>query len=394
MITKYQLFCESLRVDMWNVIPQSVKDLQSIFKKSGYKLFVVGGAVRDFLISQKLDGDKVFAPKDFDLATDATPNDIIEILSLNNYKFSEIGKAFGVIMVYTNDQPEGMEIATFREDFYGDKLGITRNPDVKFSTIERDVERRDIPFNAMFYDLDKKQIIDLKGGAKDIEDKITRFVGDANLRIEEDPLRILRVIRFAARYQFNISEDTRQSILENKNKLKTITKERIWEEFKKGFKNAKVFTNYLQLVTDLDLWPQIFPTVKINTIIKPCDELEVYVAQILKDNSTADLERKMIQDFRIESDIATKVVFLINLLDLLPDNAFELYKQKIRCKCTPHTIIDWLDVNTITALRFIRFIDYVPSISAEDLMARGFKGKELGEEIKRLEKQKFIELVK
>lgn len=378
--------------DMFNLIPKSIKELHLIFKDSGFKLFVVGGAVRDFFISQLEDED--FKPKDFDLATDATPDDIIKILQSNDYRFASIGKAFGVIMVYTGDQPDGMEIATFRDDQYGDKLGVTRNPDIKFSTIEKDVERRDITFNSMFYDLDREEIIDMKGGIKDIEDKIVRFVGDADLRIKEDPLRILRVIRFAARYQFDISDDAKVSIYSNKSSLNYITKERIWDEFKGGFKNAKAFTEYLNLITRFDLWEQILPSSEVNTKINPCDYLVTYLTQILKGNSTKDLEVKMVQNFKIESETANKVVFLINLLSLSPDNAFDLYKEKVRSHCQDSIIIDWLNTNGIKSNLFTSFIGYKPTVSAEELMSRGFKGKELGIEIKELEKEKFKELLK
>jgi tRNA nucleotidyltransferase/poly(A) polymerase len=147
-IKKYQQFLESQSSDMWNIIPQSVKELQLLFKSKGKKLYVVGGAVRDFLT-----GDK---PKDFDLATDALPDEVLEIIG-KDYKTNLQGKAFGVVVVFTDDQPEGMEIATFRED-----VSKGRNPEVKLGvTIEDDVKRRDLTYNALFYDLDNKEIADL-----------------------------------------------------------------------------------------------------------------------------------------------------------------------------------------------------------------------------------------
>jgi tRNA nucleotidyltransferase (CCA-adding enzyme) len=109
-IKRYQQFLESNTNDMWNIIPESVKELQLLFKSKGKKLYVVGGAVRDFLT-----GDK---PKDFDLATDALPDEVLDILG-NKYKTNLQGKAFGVVVVFTDDQPMGMEIATFRSDRYG-----------------------------------------------------------------------------------------------------------------------------------------------------------------------------------------------------------------------------------------------------------------------------------
>jgi tRNA nucleotidyltransferase/poly(A) polymerase len=380
-IKKYKLFVESLKSDMWGVIPQSVKDLNSIFKKAGKKLYLVGGSVRDFLLGEE--------PKDFDLATDAIPDEVINILRVNGYKFDHHGKDFAVVVAYTDDCPEGIEIATFREDVYGDKLGKTRNPDVKFSTIEKDVMRRDIPFNAMFYDLDNREIVDLVDGRKDIESRITRFVGNPDLRIEEDALRILRVLRFSARYNFEISSDTKSSIVKNKEKLSIITKERIWDEFKKSFKQASDFNNYLSTITELDLWDQIFPGCIINKDLIESDDFIIIIANLFKLNDVNGLERKMVQEYKIESDLSKKVVFLISFLDFKPEDVFDFYKKKIQSSIDNNLIQQWLDVQNIDDEWMVKFLDYKPTVSSEELMNKGFKGADLGREIKRLEIEKF-----
>ena len=380
-IKKYKLFVEGLKYDMWDFIPQSVKDLNSIFKKTGKKLYLVGGSVRDFLLGEE--------PKDFDLATDAVPDEVIKILQSYNYNFDHHGKAFGVVVAYTDDCPEGIEIATFREDEYGDKLGKTRNPDVKFSTIEKDVMRRDIPFNAMFYDLDSREIVDLVGGKEDIKSGITRFVGDPDLRIEEDALRILRVLRFSTRYNFQISTDTKSSIIKNKEKLSIITKERIWDEFKKSFKQASDFNNYLSTITELDLWNQIFPGAIINKDLIKSNDFIIIIANLFKHNDINGLERKMIQEYKIESDLSKKVVFLISFLGFKPEYVFDFYKKKTQSSIDNDLIQEWLDVQDVNDKWMINFLDYKPTVSAEELMSKGFKGAELGREIKRLEIEKF-----
>jgi tRNA nucleotidyltransferase/poly(A) polymerase len=231
-LKRYNQFLESIKQeDMWNVIPESVKELHKLFQSKGKKLYLVGGSVRDFLT-----GDK---PKDFDLATDALPDQVLEILG-SKYRTNLQGKAFGVVVVYTEDQPEGMEIATFRSDVYDDKLGNTRNPDVKFTSIEEDVKRRDLSINGLFYDLDKHEIIDLVGGVEDLKNKTIRMIGEPDLRIQEDPLRILRVFRFSYRYGFKIDQETKDAIERNKESLKIISRERIWEEIKKSFSYTNI----------------------------------------------------------------------------------------------------------------------------------------------------------
>ena len=374
---------------MWSIIPQSVKELHELFKSKGKKLYVVGGAVRDFLNSDK--------PKDFDLCTDALPDEVLEILG-TKYRTNLQGKAFGVVVVFTEDEPSGMEIATFRED-----VSKGRNPEVKLGvTIEDDVKRRDLTYNALFYDLDKREIVDLVGGVSDMKSKITRMVGDAIERIDEDSLRILRAFRFASRYGTPLSDDLSKAIkqrnqLENidpdTGKMKRISAERIFEEMKKAFKQAKSFKQYLEFFNEFDMWGEVFPGSKINTDIEESDKLTSYIANLFKFEDTQKLENKMILQYKIEGDIASKVVFLIDLLKLSPENAFDLYKKKVRCQCTSAQIIDWLDTCGIHSKIFIRFIDYVPSVSAEDLMAKGFKGKELGDEIKRLEIENFKKFI-
>lgn len=389
MITKYKLFCESIKNDMWTIIPQSVKELHELFKSNGKKLYVVGGAVRDYLNSDK--------PKDFDLATDALPDEVLQILG-DKYRTNLQGKAFGVVVVYTKDEPVGMEIATFRED-----VSKGRNPEVKLGvTIEDDVKRRDLTYNALFYDLDKREIVDLVGGVSDMENKVTRMVGNAIERIDEDSLRILRAFRFASRYGTPLSKDLSEAIKERKwlknidpetGEMKRISQERVWEEIKKAFKQAKSFKHYLEFFNEFDMWEEVFPGSKINTDIDECEELTSYIANLFKLENTSRLEQKMILEYKIESDIATKVVFLIDLLQLTVETAFDLYKKKIRCHVTNHQIIDWLDNNNIHKVIFIRFIDYVPTVSAEDLMSQGFKGKELGDEIKKREIEKFKQML-
>ena len=389
MITKYKLFCESIKNDMWNIIPQSVKELHELFKSNGKKLYVVGGAVRDFLNSDK--------PKDFDLATDALPDEVLQILG-DKYRTNLQGKAFGVVVVYTKDEPAGMEIATFRED-----VSKGRNPEVKLGvTIEDDVKRRDLTYNALFYDLEKRDIVDLVGGVSDMENKVTRMVGNAIERIDEDSLRILRAFRFASRYGTPLSKDLSEAIKERKQlqnidpetgEMKRISAERIWEEMKKAFKQAKSYKHYLEFFNEFDMWEEVFPGSKINTDIEEAEKLTSYISNLFKFEDTSTLENKMILEYKIEGDVASKVVFLIDLLKLTAENAFDLYKKKVRCHVTNSQIIDWLDTCSITKGIFIRFIDYVPSVSAEDLMANGFKGKALGDEIKRLEIEKFKKFI-
>lgn len=380
-IKKYFPFMESLKKDMWSILPQSIKELHQIFNKNRKSLFVVGGSVRDFLL-----GDK---PKDFDLCTNATPDEILEILS-GKYKTNLQGKAFGVIVVYTHDQPMGMEIATFRSDTYD---GKTRNPVVEYTTIDKDVERRDIAINGLFYDLNQKKIIDLVGGVNDLENRLIRMIGDPEKRIIEDPLRILRVVRFSHRYGFEIDDKTKSDIQKLGDRLSIISKERIWEEIKKSYAYGNNFKHYLDLITDLNLWSHIFPGSEINTNIIECESLVTYLANLFINNNPTTLEIRLIRDYKIESDISSKVSFLIKLVGLNSENVFEMFKSKIKCGIDNSTIEDWIKIRNLDKKLFGSFLIYRPSVSSEELMGLGFKGKSLGDEIKKRESEKFKDMI-
>ena len=388
-IKRYQQFLESNSNDMWNVIPQSVKDLQQLFKASGKKLYVVGGAVRDFLT-----GDK---PKDFDLSTDALPDEVLGIIG-NKYKTNLQGKAFGVVVVFTEDQPEGMEIATFRED-----VSKGRNPEVKLGvTIEDDVKRRDLTYNALFYDLETKEIVDLVGGREHLERGITQMVGDPTERFDEDSLRILRAFRFASRYGHPLHKDTEKAIekrkqLENidpeSGEMKRISQERVWEEMKKAWGQAKDYRNYLQFFTKFDMWSEVFPESNINTELVDSKDFVVVIANLFKLENPEGLEKRLVQDYRIDSQIASKVVFLIRLLELTPDTAFDMHKSKLQCHIEDKTILEWFRVLKINDPVKIKFVEYKPTTSDQDLMSQGLRGKSLGDEINRLEQIKFKQLL-
>ena len=388
LITKYEKFLETTKT-MLDIIPQSVKDLHKLFAANGKKLYLVGGSVRDFLT-----GDK---PKDFDLATDALPDEVLEILG-DKFRTNLQGKAFGVVVVFTKDQPDGMEIATFRED-----ISKGRNPEVKLgATIENDVKRRDITYNALFFDLDTNEIVDLTGGRKDLEDGITRMVGDPFERFDEDSLRILRAFRFASRYNHPLDKDTEKAIekrkqLENidpeSGEMKRISQERVWEEMKKAWGQAKDYNNYLSFFTKFDMWDQVFPGVQINTKLISSKDFVVVFANLFLGNDTSKLETKLVQDFRIEGDVAKKIVFLLDFIKMKQEDVLDFFRKKVSSGISDSTILEWLSITGNETPMLIKFIDYKPTVSSQELMEQGFKGKELGIEIKRLEIEKFKQML-
>ena len=395
-LKKYNQFITENKINAEIPLPNDIIEISNAYIKAGKDIFLVGGAVRDFI--------QGIEPKDYDLVTNALPNESKEILKGFNVS-DEQGKNFGVLRVYTKDEPEGYEIASYRRDISGGR--DTKGDDQKVEmggdvTIEDDCNRRDLTMNALFYDIKNKQIVDLVGGVDDIKRGIVRAVGDASQRFIEDRLRICRIFRFAARTGGEIDSKTAQAI-KNDNRLKgvgpkdDVSQERIIEELKKAFKQAKDYNYYLNFFTKFHMWDEVFPGANINTNLVNSKDFVVVIANLFKNESTLfnisfALENKLVQEYKIEIELATKVVFLLTLLSFKVEDVFDIYKKKQQCAITDQTILEWIKLMKLSDM-VIKFVDYKPSVSSGELMSQGFKGKDLGIEIKRLEVEKFKQML-
>ena len=209
-----------------------------------FEAFLAGGCVRDKLLGK--------VPKDYDVATNAVPNEVRRLFP----RTLTIGAQFGVIVVLTGGRQ--IEVATFRSDAsYKDG----RRPEkVVFTDAQHDAERRDFTINGMFYDPVSDKVIDYVGGKKDLQKKIIRAIGNPNERFAEDHLRMLRAIRFAARLDFKIDRTTQQAICEHAAMIQKISAERIATEFEQILTDPNR-TRGLQLASDSGLLQFIFPQI-------------------------------------------------------------------------------------------------------------------------------------
>lgn len=226
---------------------------------SGYRACLVGGAVRDLLLG--------IQPKDFDIATDATPEQIRELFRNSRI----IGRRFR--LVHIRFGRDIIEVATFRSQAsdsskteLNDQGRILR--DNTFGDIEDDALRRDFTANALYYDISDYSLLDYVGGLEDLENKQLKLIGDADTRYQEDPVRMLRAIRFAAKLGFEIEASAAQAIHENGHLLAVIPPARMFDEVIKIFHSghAALAYKYLRqynllkyLVPALDEWLQDEP---------------------------------------------------------------------------------------------------------------------------------------
>lgn len=153
------------------------------------------------------------------------------------------------------------------------------------------------------------------------------------------------------------------------------------------------FNYYLNFFTKFDMWEEVFPGANINTNLVDSKDFIVVITNLFKNESTLGLADKLAQEYKIELETATKVTFLISLLSFNVEDVFDIYKKRQQCAITDATILEWLKVQSIDTDTLIKFVEYRPSVSAQELMSQGFKGKALGDEIKRLEIEKFKQMI-
>jgi poly(A) polymerase len=198
----------------------AAREIVARLQQAGHVAYYAGGCVRDQLLGREAE--------DYDVATDARPEQVQELFR----RVTDLtGKSFGVVRVMVDDQT--VEVATFRED---GKYHDGRHPEsVRFATAEEDAQRRDFTINGLFYDPIAERLIDYVGGEADLRAKTIRAIGRPADRFADDHLRLLRAIRFAARFHFQIEPVTWEAIRAAAPSIRSISAERIRDELNKIF---------------------------------------------------------------------------------------------------------------------------------------------------------------
>ena len=185
---------------------------------TGTRRYWAGGCARDLLLGLE--------PQDYDVATDAPPEQICGLFR----RTRKVGAAFGVVLVH--EHRKWIEVATFRSD--GEYFDGRRPSEVHFCDSQRDAQRRDFTVNGMFIDPLRRELIDYVGGQADLRAGLIRAIGDPTARFAEDHLRLIRAVRFAARLGFEIEPATLGAMREQAAKLTTVATERVREELEKN----------------------------------------------------------------------------------------------------------------------------------------------------------------
>lgn len=243
-----------------NISEPALKVLYRL-KKADYDAYLVGGGVRDLLLGRH--------PKDFDIVTDALPEDAGQLFRNSRL----IGRRFRLVHVHFGK--EIIEVATFRgQEETSDTDEVmdrhTRDGmlirDNVFGTIEEDAWRRDFTINALYYNIQDFTVIDYTGGLDDLRNCLIRIIGDPEQRYREDPVRMLRAARFAAKLGFNIEPSTEVPIYELADRLTHVPPARLFEEVLKLFLSGHAVATY-DLLRKYTLFDRLFPSTA--ALLKP-----------------------------------------------------------------------------------------------------------------------------
>jgi tRNA nucleotidyltransferase/poly(A) polymerase len=306
---------------------------------------VVGGAVRDWLHGK--------TPKDYDLTTSLSEKEILHRLRTPYAQSKGIKVAekesvdtFGVVFAHVAGEKEAIEIAPFRRD-----VGVAdgRRPDrVEQAPIEEDAMRRDLTMNNLYYDFHEKEILDYNPdgqGIKDIKDGVARFVGDPMERIEEDKLRVLRLMRFFSRFNpgraYDFLDENTLSAIKHYNDLRShgLTGERIQMEFLAGIKQSQNTAQFLNNYADLGLLESVFPGMDVD--VQGIDRLgnskneKVILAWLLRNNQNI---QSQLNSLKYPSDLGDAIQFLVSALSFDHESAPSIVKARDQKRLTAKSV--------------------------------------------------------
>ena len=275
-----------------NHIDKNAKDVINFLKRSGYKAYIVGGGVRDLLLGKK--------PKDFDIATNATPEQIKKALPRSRI----IGRRFK--LVHYRKGREIIEVATFRTG--GNKKAAKSSKglvlrDNTYGNIQDDAFRRDFKINALYLDIHSMEIIDYTGGYKDLENRKLSCIGDSKVRFREDPVRIIRAVRFMSSMELDCKDSLKSDIYGLANLLEEVPTARRYEEVLKLFFTGSAAKTFDKLV-EYKVLKYLLPATSRYLEEEKSDKKIIQFIKLALKNS----------DSRVSKDLPLTPAFLFSVL--------------------------------------------------------------------------------
>ncbi|MCB1146088.1 MAG: polynucleotide adenylyltransferase PcnB [Leptospiraceae bacterium] len=268
----------------------------------GYKAYLVGGGVRDLLLNR--------LPKDYDIVTNARPNDVKKIF--NNSRL--IGKRFRIVHIVFRGN-KIIEVSTARSlpenrRTAKDVDELMLKKDNQYGTFKEDVARRDFTLNSLLFDVRNETIIDYCGGFEDLQEKIIRIIGDEDISLPEDPVRILRAIKFAGLLDFSLHPKLVKGINKHRKLLLKASQARLHEEYNKIFRTGQSLKVFGKMVHH-GLFEVLFPEVASSTLPEGADEHYFLQSQLGIRIAIGD---RMIQE---HEDINTTIYYALLIADYM-----------------------------------------------------------------------------
>ena len=233
-------------------IDPDVLTISDTLISNGYQAFVVGGCIRDMLLGK--------TPKDFDIATDASPPEICKLFN----KAKIIGRRFKIVHVYTSER-KYFEVTTFRSDVkkktnekkFKKIQGMLKRDNV-YGSISQDAFRRDFTINSLYLDLDSEILHDYVNGLDDIKNKKLRLIKKPSISYQEDPVRMLRALRFESKLGLKLTSECKQPITEMAHMINNVSPFRLFDEILKIMHSGSAVTGYNKL-KEYGLFKYLFP---------------------------------------------------------------------------------------------------------------------------------------
>lgn len=274
-------------------ICKKARDILHRLEKAEHEAYLVGGAVRDLLLDH--------SPKDFDIATSAHPEEVKKIFPSCRL----IGRRFRLAHIHFGR--EYLEVATFRAPHDESESGKTSDKgriinDNVYGTMEEDALRRDFTINALFYDIHTGDVVDHADGIKDLEKREIRLIGNPETRYREDPVRMLRAVRFAVKLGFTIQAETERPIYKLGHLLKDIAPARLFDETLKLFHGGKALATF-RMLRQYDLFQYLFPQTEDSLLREENEDFLNFIETALKNT-----------DRRLQSNLSVTPAFLFAVM--------------------------------------------------------------------------------
>ena len=287
---------EEHQIDRKDIDPHAIRVIEKLHE-NGYAAYLVGGGVRDLLLNKK--------PKDFDISTSAEPHEIKRLFS----RCFIVGRRFRLAHVVFGKKV--IEVSTFRSGDQEDEALIVR--DNCWGSEEEDVVRRDFTMNGLYYDAETEEVIDYVGGYQDVQDQHMRVIGNPMRRFKQDPVRIIRLIKFYARFGFSLDEQMIEAVLDCKEEILKASQARVFEEILRMLESG-ASAPFFKAMIRFGIIEVIFPNLS-SLFSQPCGQQVLRMLEEIDQVPQKYLERPYVRDFLlgammyfvVEHDISAKL---------------------------------------------------------------------------------------